>query len=87
MTPAERWLTVQEAAAYCHVSPWTLYRAVERNELYAGRARSRAIRLRTLDLDRWLQHGLRIPRARIPAKSTDVPHEAGVGEPINFVAR
>lgn len=62
MTPADHWLTVKEGAAYAHVSAWTLYRALARGELYAGRARSRAIRLRQVDLDRWLQHGLRMAR-------------------------
>lgn len=58
------WLTPKLAAAYCHVEPVTLRRAVQRGALVAFRINGgRSVRYRVVDLDRWLSaHPVEVPR-------------------------
>jgi|CXWL01.1.fsa_nt_gi predicted DNA-binding transcriptional regulator AlpA len=60
--PVARYLDVQGAAAYLHLSRWTLYKLVERRRIpfipiqpaEGGEAKRAIVRFDALVLDRWM---------------------------------
>ena len=66
------WLTVAEGAEYAGVSRDTIYTACERGELHHARIGGRrAIRLKTIWIDEWLER-----HARSAQKQPHVPDAA-----------
>jgi excisionase family DNA binding protein len=62
------WLTVAEAAEYAGVSRDTIYTACERRELNHGRVGGRrAIRLKAVWIDSWLERHAPGVREAMPA--------------------
>ena len=64
------WLTVAEAAAYSGVSRDTIYTACERRELRHARVNGRrAIRVKPVWIDEWLERHASTPDVSVMARS------------------
>ena len=67
-------LTIQEAAARVRLTPWALYRAVQRGDLTAYKPGGR-LRVHEADLDHWLEStkvAVKAERDRRPASLTPI---------------
>lgn len=76
-------LTIQEAAAHVRLTPWALYRAVQRGDLTAYKPGGR-LRIRESDLDSWLEStkvAVKAQRDPRPASLTPITIPQGAGRP------
>jgi excisionase family DNA binding protein len=76
-------LTIQEAAAHVRLTPWALYRAIQRGDLTAYKPGGR-LRVHESDLDSWLEStkvAAKVQREPRPASLTPIAIPQGGTRP------